>query len=167
MVSIGVCAPGALWFVCMPKLRLIGPLRHFYPAVFIVEMQSLLLCLLSCQVGEEVAHQGLFGLYRRRLSCARSIINCRPTTGSPSVSCKDCKTPAARSSTLCLAAGGPGNGQLSAYSLHQPARDAPPRVTPVSRAPVLHRALRHSFRYHRACPDCLDWRSRPWTRDRR
>src|SRR5438034_4462502 len=42
------------------------------------------------------------------------------------------------------ASGGPGDGQLSAYSLHQPARDAPPRVTPVSRAPVLHRALQHS-----------------------
>jgi hypothetical protein len=36
-------------------------LRQFYPAVFIVEIQSLLLCLFSCQVGEEVAHQGLFG----------------------------------------------------------------------------------------------------------
>jgi len=34
---------------------------YFYPAVCFVEMQSLLLCLLSCQVGEEVAHQGLFG----------------------------------------------------------------------------------------------------------
>ena len=52
----------SLWFVCMPKLRLKRSLRHFYPAVFIVELQSLLLCLLSCQVGEQVAHQGLFGI---------------------------------------------------------------------------------------------------------
>jgi phosphatidylserine/phosphatidylglycerophosphate/cardiolipin synthase-like enzyme len=34
-------------------------LRQFYQAVFIVEIQSLLLCLLSCQVGEEVAHKGV------------------------------------------------------------------------------------------------------------
>ena len=29
--------------------------RQFYPAEFIVDMQTLLLCLLSCQGGEEVA----------------------------------------------------------------------------------------------------------------
>ena len=36
-------------------------IRLFYPAVFIVEIQSVLLCLLTRQVWKEVAHQGLFG----------------------------------------------------------------------------------------------------------
>ena len=47
--------------VRMPWLRLIRPLRHFYPAVFFVEIQSLLLPFFTRQIGEEVAHQGLFG----------------------------------------------------------------------------------------------------------
>ena len=37
-------------------------LRRFYPAVFFVETPSLLLCLFTRHIGEQVAHQGLFGM---------------------------------------------------------------------------------------------------------
>jgi len=53
---LGVLA--ALWLVSGIRYRFrpscLHLVRQFDPAVFIVERQSLLLCLLSCQVGEEV-----------------------------------------------------------------------------------------------------------------
>jgi hypothetical protein len=53
---LGVSA--ALWLVSGIRYRFrpscLHLVRQFDPAVFIVERQSLLLCLSSCQVGEEV-----------------------------------------------------------------------------------------------------------------
>ena len=36
--------------------------RSFYPAMFFVETPSLLLCLLTRHIGEQVTHEGLFGM---------------------------------------------------------------------------------------------------------
>src|SRR6266568_3136479 len=56
-----IISPNML-FLSLGDLHHTRPLKYFYPAVFFVEMPSLLLCLLTRHIGEEVAHQGLFGM---------------------------------------------------------------------------------------------------------
>ena len=73
---------------------------NFYPALFFIALQSLLLGLLKRQVGEEVAHQGFPGFETAQIVLGTRNHELQTRHWVPQSPYKDCTNSAACSSTL-------------------------------------------------------------------